>query len=194
MATFTERQAIQQRMQQIREERRELATEYYDLLDRLRHLDEQDRDSVDVDAIVGTMADAVRTLKDLVPHIPYEAVMSHIAHMMGGYAIEEEANSKPALVEPHEIHRQRTRDAQEQVTSRNPNRMDRTYLKEIVVNILKDSGMPIKLSALHEMVEQQLEHTYSSKSLVAAMATWMLEDSRIEKPSRGYYQYRPYPS
>ncbi len=37
---FTERCAIEQRMREIREERRDLQQEYYKLMDRLRELDD----------------------------------------------------------------------------------------------------------------------------------------------------------
>jgi hypothetical protein len=74
---FNERFAIQQRMQEIRQERRELHDEYYKLFDRLRDLD-KDTAGVDMTNLAIELTKAVQTISSFVPPITVHEVIERV--------------------------------------------------------------------------------------------------------------------
>lgn len=192
MSVFTERQAIKQRLEEIRQERRELLQEYHRLLDRLRELDNQEKEAIDVHSVVGSLESAVLTLKELIPHIPAEAVIRQVAAMVEEKKIQiiTEEKQEPQVAPEHVIKEQQRKDEERIVTYKRKGRLKGDVLREVVVDILKEHGAPMKLEHIRKKAEEKLNREITSKAFSLAMSNMMLKDSRIQKPHRGYYQYK----
>lgn len=195
MAVFTERQAIQQRMAEIREERRELGNEYYRLMDRLRDLDTQEKEAIDSEAVVGSLAEAVKTLRDLIPFIPADALIKQVAQLVKENEIEitvEEEEQKPQVAPAHVISHQQQMDAEKHLTEK-PRRVGRVKsddLNRMIVDVLKDRGVPMKLEDIRQAVEEQVGYEFNGGTFHNRLNNLMISNSRVEKPMRGYYQYK----
>jgi hypothetical protein len=195
MAVFTERQAIQQRMTEIREERRELGNEYYRLMDRLRELDTQEKEAVDIDGVVGSLTEAIKTLQSLVPHIPADALIKQVAQMVneGGVGIiEETEEQKPQVAPAHVISHQQQRDAEKHLTEK-PRRVGKLKsddLNQMIIDVMKDKGVPMKLADIQTAVEEKVGYEINGGTFHNRMNNIMISNSKVEKPMRGYYQYK----
>lgn len=74
---YNERFAIQQRMSEIKEERRELKDEYYKLMDRLRDLD-KDSGGADITGLATELTKAVQLVASIVPPVTAHQVIERV--------------------------------------------------------------------------------------------------------------------
>lgn len=191
MAVFTERQAIKQRMEEIRQERRELLNEYYSLIDRLRELDNEEKEAIDSEAIVGSLTEAVKTIQQLIPHVPVSAVLEHVSQKIeqSKITITTEKPEKEVAPKPVITYQQR-RDEQRVLTERKRSgRLRKEYVLGVVIEILKDKGTPVKLQTIEQELAQRVGKEYS-KPYMFAMLDELIKNNKVEKPMRGFYQYR----
>jgi hypothetical protein len=193
MSVFTERQAIKQRMEEIRQERRELAQEYYRLLDRLRELDSMEREAIDVETVVGSLESAIVTLRELIPHIPADALVRQVAAMVEENQIQiitEEKQEQPKVAPEHVIKEQQRKDEERIVTYKRTGRLRRDFVNQVVEDILKEHGAPMKLEDIRKKVEENLGREIGTKAFSLTMRNIMERNSKIQKVHRGFYQYR----
>jgi hypothetical protein len=194
MAVFTERQAIQQRMVDIREERRELGNEYYRLMDRLRDLDSFEKEAIDSEAVVGSLTEAIKTLERLIPHIPATALIRQVAEVMKENDVEIEIDKeqeKPQVAPSHVITAQQARDAEKIVTTKKRiGRVNREDILPVVKTILLEHGAPMKLEQLQQKASDAMDYDFKKVTFQGALSNLMIKDSRLTRPVRGYYQYQ----
>jgi hypothetical protein len=202
MAVFTERQAIQQRLEQIKEERKELTVEYHRLLDRLSLIDAHERETLDSDAVLGSLMHAVQTLKDLVPFIPPEALITQMAQLVkdGELNLIDEAEKEvaPAHIISHQQHfdankhleRQPKPEQQEKPSPKPRVRIDKELQKNTIKRILIEHGVPMKLDLLTDKLKDELGAVYSKGAFQNLLVEMLETDEKFERPMRGFYQYR----
>lgn len=200
MTVFTERAAIQQRITEIREERRELSIEHSDLLDRLHILDANETEAVDLDSVLGSMTHALETLKGLIPHIPAEALIRQVAEYVESNEITlsiDEGEVKPELAPGHVISGQMYKDSEKHLEEKpstprpkKKNRLEQAAEEEmVIIEVLKEKGVPTKQIDLKKAVEDILEYEILAPTFHNKVSNLMLKDSRLQKPMRGFYQY-----
>lgn len=196
MAVFTERQAIQQRMAEIREERRELSNEYYTLMDRLRELDNVEKEAIDTESVVGNLTEAVKTLRSLIPFIPADALIKQVAEMVKENDITIEVDKeeqKPQVAPEHVIKHQQHVDAEKHITTKKTGRLSSSQVREIeqiIIDILKESGIPMKLLDIRNEVTKRIGYEMHEGTFHAKVNNLMIKNPRVTKPMRGYYQYQ----
>lgn len=63
-------------------------------------------------------------------------------------------------------------------------------MSTVVINLLKESGMPLDTHTIRKHLEETLDYTFSGNGF--SMVLWKVkkENERIEQPSRGFYQYK----
>lgn len=199
MTVFTERAAIRERMTDIKEEKKRLNEEYYVLLDRLRTLDTQETEAIDTESVVGSLTDALRLLKELIPNIPTDVLITNLADKVkeSGVQIQAELEETP-IVPEYIVAEQKYRDAQRQLHERTPgkknnskylNKSDSGRLSDAIVALLKEKGIPTKLGELQDEIEQEFG-PISGAAFHARMNTIMKNNSKVEKVMRGVYQYK----
>lgn len=192
MSVFTERHAIRQRMQEIKEERRELNTEYYQLLDRLHTLDTEEKEAVDVDSVVSSLTEAVRVLKSLQPNIPADVLIQHVADLVKteNVVILDDTDHKevaPQHVIQHQQHLDATKHLSEQ--SYSVGKIKSADIDQMVIDYLKEVGIPVKLGSIKSAIETKTGLTFRDGTFHNRMSNLMIKTSKVSKPSRGYYQY-----
>lgn len=191
MTVFTERVAIRQRIEEIKAERRQLNQEYHELLNRLQVLDAKDREAVDTEALIQSLIGAVGDLKQLIPHVPVETVLQHIAENSSDIQVNLSNQENERQVAPsHVISQQQRQDVERVVTYSKTARTDRGYLFNIILDVLKSYQQPVKLSVIHLEVKEKLGRPYSEKALSQTMRALLESNERVQKPARGYYQYK----
>lgn len=193
MSVFTERQAIKQRMSDIREERRELASEYYKLMDRLRELDSKEREAIDTESVVGSLTDAVNTLSSMVPHIPAQALIKSVAEKLAENQVTvtvEEEEVKEVAPE-HVIADQQYRDSEKHLTEK-PQRigkMKSSELDNLIVSILKEAGVPMRLVDIRNKVQEEIGYEINQGTFHNRVNRISENNPKVQKAMRGYYQY-----
>lgn len=193
MAVFTERQAIQQRMAEIREERRELGNEYYTLMDRLRELGNVEKEAIDTESVVGNLTEAIKTLQQLIPHIPAEALIRQVAEVVkeNDITIEiDKEEQKPQVAPEHVIKHQQYLDSEKNLTERKRKRYNGKELNQLIIDIMKETGVPMKLGDIRAMVEETTGQEFNEGTFHNRMNNLMLSNPKVTKPMRGYYQYQ----
>lgn len=191
MAVFTERHAIRQRMQEIKEERRELNSEYYQLLDRLHALDAEEKEAVDVDSVIGSLTEAVRVLKSLQPNIPTEVFIQHVTDLVKTEHTIIEEDEIAEVAPQHLIHHQQHLDATKNLTEpeRKVGRVRSIEIDQMIIDYLKEVGVPVKLGKIKSAIEQKTGQEFRDGTFHNRLSNLMIKSSRVTKPTRGYYQY-----
>lgn len=194
---FTERQAIKQRIEEIREERRALQNEYYELLDRLRYMDERELEAVDVESVMGNMTEAVISLQRLIPNIPADIMIRSLSEMAekNDWPVKPVPQApKPQVAPAHVISAQQANDARRVVTTpqakRPIPREKYQPLKEFefdIVKMLRELGEPVKIGMLYELYNDTMPEDLKIKYKAFVNRTNYLTENNanIVKPERG---------
>jgi len=165
---FTERQAIQRRMEQIREERRALQEEYTTLLNRLRQLDEQEKEAIDIHALAERIHATAQIFSKILPPV----------------------NELPLneLFEQHEETTTTTTIIQE--TTRKQKYNDLYQVTQRIVQILKERGVPMKVREIEQELAERFGIKWSNGSFYSVISKVIERDQRINRAHHGYYQYK----
>lgn len=161
---FTERQAIQLRMEQIREERRALQEEYMTLLNRLRQLDEQEKQGIDLIALTDRLLGTAKLLSQVLPPID----------QLEPFFEQHEEETTTTIIQ--ETKRRKYKDL-DQVAQR-------------VAQILKERGTPMKAQEIEQELADRFGIKWSQGSFYSVLARVMERDSRIDRAHHGYYQFK----
>lgn len=214
MTVFTERTALRQRMEDIRQERKDLNEEYYTILDRLRELDNQERESIDTDTVISSLVSAVKTLQELTPSIPTDVLINTLAKKVEESGIEVTQQTEASLIPKQLVEEQQYRDSKKHLHEKpvaykpepvkpevkpEPPKMDvRTgkaksaqsqKINELIVQVLKEKGVPITLGTLQEGIEKEVG-PINRKTMVSKLRSMVEHDPKVTKPMRGFYQYQ----
>lgn len=193
MGVFTERKAIQQRMAEIREERRELADEYHKLMDRLREIDHHEIEAIDAEALVGSMADALRTLKEFMPEITADQMLEKLHHMAAEQQKDITYEEEPPKVEvapAHVISHQQHLDATKGFTKQRMSAKDVEDLKRYMADTLEEAGVPVKLADLQEQVENHFGVEFKKGTFHRHIRELAESNPKVQKAHRGFYQFK----
>lgn len=185
---YTERKALQEHIEWIREERRRLSDEYWRAIERLRELDNKLADEgvselVDKLFIVAERQnDAVNDLANLIPSIPVEEVVKYWKELNG--------NSEPEdiieKVKNEEIERQKDIDDSNRPVKRSK-RQDSKIMTSEIASFLKSEGVPVNTASIKSHLEEK-GYTVNNPTNVIVRA--MEQNDKIERVSRGFYQYK----
>jgi hypothetical protein len=168
---YSLRNAIEQRMHEIGEERRALAAERTELFAMLREL-EEGGEHIDASMLVVELTSTVRTLKELIPNIPAPTLIQHVAERHG-HMVESTKAAEPSPV---------TQAAQQQrITSPviRKKRYNNKELATIVYQFVKNNGG----MAANDEIEEYLLEEYGLKYSSISNCLWNLRaaDKRLIK-------------
>lgn len=172
-------------MRDITAERRQLTDIYYGLkkqLDYLNNLEQRGLEDLSIKGYVDlyneTMKQtAITNLQRETKH-QIEKIENENHHI-----IEE----KEKTVVPQEV----VEEAVYKEKRKRRKNISREKIESAIITVLKEAGMPIKFAELHEkinvMLDSGLNKDYMRNQL---LPTIMERNPKIERPMRGYYQYR----
>lgn len=188
---FNERFAIQQRMSEIKEERRELQDEYYKLLDRLRDIDKDSAQSEgftsDYAKLTEELAAAVQAVTKLVPSVPVAQVIESFKQENPTLAENIIKENKPNLTETQERVQKEVRkalvsiEASESILSK----IKPKQAEPIVLNILREEGVPLAPSVIYEKLNAK---GYETNTAIHEILRRLALDRKIESPTYGFWQ------
>lgn len=187
---FNERFAIQQRMSEIKDERRALQDEYYRLLDRLRTLDNEvnaNDTAVDLTKLSEELAAAIQSVTKLVPSVSVAQVIENIKQE-SAVAVENVAvKDEPKPTEVQERIQKEVRKARVAIeASETTLKMIKPKEAEpIVLRLIKEEGVPLATIAIKELLEK---NGYTTKTAINEIIRRLSVDGKIESPSYGFWQ------
>lgn len=198
MSSVTERSAIKQRMQDIKEERRQLHNEYYELLDRLRELDSYEREAIDTEGIMGNLIHTVQILSQLTPTLPVEDLFERTVKKAvdSGMSIEvKEVQEDHNIVPSHVVQEQMYTDSLRALENKPEKKKatTRTNSKkftERIVEIMKIEGIPLRLSDIKQFYQNKYDEEILDGTFFNRLTKAMEIDNKLQKVSRGFYQYK----
>jgi hypothetical protein len=188
---FNERFAIQMRMQEIKEERRALHDEYYELLDRLRQIDTDSAQSegftADYAKLTEELTKAVQAVANLVPHVSPAQVVEHIRKEVPEVETMAKGEDEPQPTEVQQRIKKEVRRASIAIeASETALKMIKPKQAEpIVVNILKEEGIPLAPNAVRELLEAK---GYTTKTSIHEILRRLSLSGKIESPAYGFWQ------
>jgi hypothetical protein len=178
---FTERMAIKEAIQHIQEERRRLTDQYWSLISRLRELDTEDRTRgqfIDIESTFGMMYEITKELSTALhrvqSQIPMEPIISNTLPIEDNKVVDKETvlNQK-----------------EEDRIIKTQKHSDLKKISGIVAQFLKERGVPVKLSTIFAILEEQ-GYTWSKNAYSLTIKNMMEHDNKIVTATRGYYQYK----
>jgi uncharacterized protein (DUF2235 family) len=188
---FTERQAIRIRLEEIRESESKIREERQSLLQRLRELDNQERQSIDTESIMFQLMETVNALSRLIPHVPINVVLEDIKRDIKSSGIIQIQKDvvKPSdnnIVDHETVVIQKAIDSK--LPSRRGKQQDIKKLVPMVISIFKNKGTPMKSKEIENKLFELHEIKYNN--FTNFMIQLQKHDSRIEKVKYGIYQYK----
>lgn len=186
---YTERKAIQEEIAWIREERRRLHDRYFELLDRLKVLDEREVESVDPTEVISRLMDITDTLSELVPKVPVQNLIHHLKDNYDTSAVEqgsdEDNSGEKGAISSKELLLQKMRDDS---LHKGRGNVKYKYQVELVVDIMKELGRPAQLYELKQIMEDRHSIVWSNPT--NAMISISKYEPRLEKIGYGTYQLK----
>lgn len=180
---FTERYSIEQRMREIREERRELQQEYYKLMDRLRELDDRDVQGYDVQTIMTNLGEAVSHLSQLVPVVPVEVAVEEFKKKVYRELYNEEQEKSPS--ETNSVKQNVQKAVQESIlnTKSTKKYADTRQVASWVRELLQEANEPMKTGDIEKKIYEEHGLKWANFSVVMKQVRDI--DPRIQKSSKG---------
>jgi predicted nucleic-acid-binding protein len=176
---YTERRAIEDRIRDIRDERRRLSDEYYSLLQRLREIDQRDMNESNLD-ITERLTTTVEKLSEVIPHIPAEAMVQHVAK-----------NFSPEMVATEEVKETVTENVEKAVQEKkvqapkvvpvSPERM-----ASVIKTVIEKHEGPMKAKDIEKRVQEETGKKFANFSEQLRKAREKFPS--IEKVGFGKYQ------
>lgn len=191
---FTERKAIKERMEQIKEEISELRKERDMLFMRLKELDNKSMEAYDISEVMENLSEITLNLSKLIPKIPLNTVieeykkevLSKVSHEI---RIEENTYEESNITEKMVLEEKELDELSAPVRKRKSN--DLNIVSSHVASILKEKGRPVRVGELEEELKEKYNIFWNSTvAFNQALINIMKNDDRIERASRGFYQYR----
>lgn len=187
---YTERQAIKERMEELKNERRELKNEYEVLLQRLRELDDREIHAYDVEGILSGLKETVQDLSKCIPRIPVDVAIEEFRKRVQ----QQEFREDTATEEKEEVKEESnlTEEFHKEVKrAQIPKRKKRQDVKKVIshiVMILKEAGRPMKTKEINEELIDQFGINYGN-SIYQVVSQARQTHPNISQPSHGFYQY-----
>jgi hypothetical protein len=188
---FNERFAIQQRMTEIKDERRALHDEYYKLLDRLREVDKDSAQSegftADYAKLSEELANAVQAVANLVPAVTVSQVIDNIKQENETLVESLVAEAEPKRTEVQERVHKEVRKARVAIEASDKQEMALKPSKAmpIILAILKEEGIPLSPTAIRAKFT---EKGYTMRTAIHEVIRRLNLDGKIESPAYGFWQ------
>jgi hypothetical protein len=181
---YTEREALKEYIEFIKEERRKLGEEYWKAIQRLKEIDSSIANSNEMPAdilsklveVVSNQNQTVEKLNQIIPPVPVEAVIEF-------YQSETTTTSKISV---DQIEREKEKDEHFQPVKK-ANRVDRKDLAYKIAGFLKEMERPVQSKEIKGFLE---EEGFKFQNVSEVMKTSMEHHQRIDRAMRGYYQYK----
>lgn len=179
---FTERVAIKEELEFIREERRKLTDRYWDLITRLKELDAEDRARGQFIDIEGAFQSIHEITKEL------------------SFAISYVHKKIPMDIENEELSLIQDNQVADKETVRNQQKDDNTILErknkdlkkiaQLVASFLKEKGVPVRINTIFKYLMDDYGYYWGKTSYSWTFKQLMQYEPKIISSSRGYYQYK----
>lgn len=167
-------------MKDITQERRKLTDIYYGLKERLDFLNIMEQRGIEDLSLKGYADLHNQNQKEAVINNMKREVEHQIQKIENHHIIEE---SEKSVIPKDEIVRQKRKNRKGLVS--------KEKISGAVIEVLKDAGTPVKLSDLLDKVNDMLENNISKGNFQTNLLPRIMENNKkIEKPMRGFYQYR----
>jgi len=188
---FTERKALKEYMDWIKEERRRLTDEYWKALNELKNLDEKLEKSLDgpsdtIDRLLNlteSQKESVDNLSKLIPSIPVEVAIDHWKEMNDTHVSDEPVNE---FFTNRQVEEEKEKDEKTQPVKIKKRTDVRTLAFE-VANYLKEQGVPVKMGKICEFMETKAHKIHNPTSMMVQVMNY---EPRIERAKKGFYQYK----
>ena len=196
---ITERSAIKQRMKEIQEERRALSQEYWGMMERLRELDDIEREHpmlVDPTALIAQLLSTVSELKSLIPTPSIDQVLDYMKKQGVAQQIQEihEETTTSTVTTTMISSKDLVLEQQKSESTRSVKRVHRDMLKDqsyVVVEVMEAFGRPVRLKDIMSQLKEKDIETVESRQATNWMRNLMELNPRIQKaPSFGMYQLK----
>jgi hypothetical protein len=175
---FTERKALEDYIEWLREERRRLGEEYWKAIERLKQLD-QDLTAEGSSELVGKLMvmieDQTKTvdrLRQMVPSVPAQAAID---------LFKKEADN---IINKVEIQKERDKEESSAPVKR-AKRQDRKQMAQEIKAYLKSKGVPVKSQKIKQYLESK---GYKVNNITVLIQTAQEHEPQIKKATFGYYQ------
>lgn len=187
---FTERIFLKQRVEEIREEKNKLNEEYMMIKQRLKELDEIEREAIDAESVIFKLTEAVKSLSKLIPPVPIDVIINHLQkeniisdEKIIKDNIEEKEN---IIIDNKKIEEQKDKDIKKSKFKRKSTK-DIKDVSFITAKYLKDKGRPTKSSDIEKYLKE--EYNMEWNNFTTAIKNMMVYEPKIKRAYRGFYQY-----
>lgn len=186
---YTERQALQEYIEWIKDERRRLSGEYWKAIERLRELDskvEATEGSEVVNKLVSVVErqnEVVSKLNEVMPHVPANVVAEYWEKNISK---EVTYTEEVAAAMTDEIEFEKDK-AERQAPVKRSKKQDIKTLSYEIASFIKEQGVPVRTAQIREHFEGK---GYRLANPTAMMNKVMEYHDKVERVSRGFYQYR----
>lgn len=177
---YTERKAIQEYLEFLREERRRISSEYWRALQRLKELDEQINKHEPTElintlvSIIETQTKTLNHIKELIPNIPLELAVEKINREL------ERENLQAEEIEEEE----QTQTITTTTVKRKRKRAKVDEVAKIVAKYLRESELPKPAGEIEKYLTDKGYKVYPG------LLTKLVDtDKNIVRVKRGYYKY-----
>lgn len=185
---YTERVALQQELEFLREQDRINFERRKEIMLRLKELDGKDREAVDPNAIIDKLSEHNALLTRLIPALTWDQLITESRK-------EQVKDFKKVVTEEEETTTTTTRKKRTEETSEESSTTstERIYVNrdlkkdsETVTSVLRELGRPVQLRELTAILEEQ--HDVKWGSPTTTMNHIMGHNPRINRVSKGFYQ------
>jgi hypothetical protein len=181
---YTEREALKEYIEYIREERKRLGEEYWKAIQRLKEIDSNHSpDQLPSDIlsklieVVEKQNSTVEKLNEIIPPVPVEAVVE---------LFHNETTTTTSKISTDKIEREKEKDEYFQPIKKQT-RTSRKDLANRIGSFLKEMERPAQAKEIKEFLE---EEGYKFQNISEVMRSTMEYNSRVDRAMRGYYQYK----
>lgn len=183
MKLFTLRQAIYERLNEIREERRALQDERKQLLDRLEKLEEQ-TSGIDTASVINSLNETVQSLSELIPHVPATVVIQEIAKKIQSNGVKIEVNNNNNVDQTRNEIKQAAVEAK---VNTKPNKRQNYSMREvgrIICTYIREQGGVAK----NRDIEKYLLEEHGIKYKDISQALWNIRQvtPELKRGRQGY--------
>ena len=165
MSIFTERQALKEYTEWLREERRRLGQEYWKAMERLRTLDEQQNVLSESEEIIDKLSEAI-------------SLFSNSKSKPKTVTLKQIEKENP--ISPQDIEREKDRAFKKRRRNN-----DISVVAKMVLIYLKEKGVPVSLKEIDEFLKSNEVFVANPTSTMNKVRVY---EPSVEKASRGYYQ------
>lgn len=170
---MTTRIMLSRMFEDLQEEKRQMKANYRQditdlesrqerLLDRMERLDKEDKDLVDVEGVMSSLADTAKQLSELIPDIPVDVLLNKTAEKMAELEPNIIVEKEPEIIKKDGI---------------KPRFKQPKDVMEVIAEILSDYDKPLKASEIEG--ELKTRYGWQWKAFGASLSKWRTDYPNI---------------